>query len=156
MEPIILNEWMYDRGRGPELRSCRITVHDIFPYIREGFSDEEVLEYQPYVSPPELAALKQYIAEHYDAIAAHDAKIEERNARGIALQSTPEWNALFRGSNPLKQWYLKWQRYLWANPTAFESIDGESPEDYARRYLTSFAEWHRKTTTHEESRGAFK
>ncbi len=85
------NELIRDRGRGPELRRCRITVYDLIPYLdHEQYSDSLMLEIWP-ITAEELAALKQYIAEHYDEVMAVHRKIEERIQREMAAQDTPEF-----------------------------------------------------------------
>ena len=94
MTPVILNEWMYERGRGPELRNTRITVYDLIPYLlAPGYSDEKMYEAWPSVTPDGLAALKAYIAEHlYELLVKHH-QIDERIAREMAAQDTPEFRA---------------------------------------------------------------
>jgi hypothetical protein len=44
----IINDLIYDRGRGPELGSYRITVYDLMPYLEsESYSDEFMFEAWP-------------------------------------------------------------------------------------------------------------
>ncbi len=87
---------MYDRGRGPELRSCRITVYDLIPYL-EGptYRDETLLEAWPPVTREELDVLKRFIADHRDEVMAEHRRIEERIRRETAEQATPEFLARF-------------------------------------------------------------
>ncbi|MGL6094271.1 MAG: hypothetical protein ACRC7O_00535 [Fimbriiglobus sp.] len=83
---------LYDRGRGPELRSCRITVYDLIPYLLSPtYSDALMFEAWPSITPAELAALKQYIADHRDEVMAVHDRIEARMQDEMAIQATPEF-----------------------------------------------------------------
>ncbi len=77
MEPIVI----HDRGRGPELTRIRITVFDIIPYQRVGYSPEQIADALP-ISVDEVLALQKYIADHREAVMAINAQIEARIARG--------------------------------------------------------------------------
>ena len=85
MDPVILNEYLYERGRGVELRSCRLTVYDLFPYLEHDFADETLLGLWP-ITQAELDALKRYIAENRDEIAAKSAAMDERTRRATEEQ----------------------------------------------------------------------
>jgi uncharacterized protein (DUF433 family) len=77
MEPVkIIN-----RGRGPELASIRITVFDIIPYQRAGYSAEKIAGVLR-ISTREVLALMQYIEDHKEEVMAINQQIEERIARG--------------------------------------------------------------------------
>lgn len=81
---------MHDRGRGPELRSCRITVNDLFPYFESGEStDVRLLELFP-ITQAELDALRDYIAEHREEVVEVNRRVDERNRRETKAQDTPE------------------------------------------------------------------
>lgn len=85
---------IYDRGRGPELRTTRITVYDLIPYLLEPpFPDAELLKLWPSVTAEGLAALKAYIADHRDEVMAKHWEIESRIRREWAAQCTPEFLA---------------------------------------------------------------
>ena len=92
METIQINDLMYDRGRGPELRSCRITVYDLVPYWLSGqWTDERILtDVFRNITADELEALKEYFEGNREAVMAWHEKIEDRNRKGIAAQDTPE------------------------------------------------------------------
>jgi hypothetical protein len=102
----IINDLMYDRGRGPELRSCRITVYDLIPYLEhpETYSDETMLVVWPTVNRAELEAMKAYIAEHREEVMAVHRKIEERNLRG----NSPDVRARLADSDGRMQAYPTW------------------------------------------------
>lgn len=108
MEPIILNPLMYERGRGPELRRVRITVFDLIPYLEhDDYSDARMLELWP-ITAEELAALKQYIADHHDEVMAKHYEIESRIIRDWAAQCTPEnlarWAEARRRATAMREW----------------------------------------------------
>ena len=85
---------MYDRGRGPELRSCRITVYDLIPYLlAPNYCDERVLEAWQIVTPEELAALKQHVTDHFEEVMIVHHKVEDRIRRGMEAQNTPDFLA---------------------------------------------------------------
>ena len=82
---------MYDRGRGPELRSCRLTVYDLVPYLRDpDFFTDEYLTALWRITGDELSALKQHIAHHHEAVTAENARIEERLRR----EHQAQWEAV--------------------------------------------------------------
>jgi uncharacterized protein (DUF433 family) len=95
---MIINEWMYNRGRGPELRSTRLTVYDLIPYFESGqFTDEALCELFK-IRQEELDALRQYIAEHHDEVMAANRRIDERIRREWEAQDTPENRERWRQS----------------------------------------------------------
>jgi uncharacterized protein (DUF433 family) len=106
----IINDLMYDRGRGPELRSCRITVYDLIPYLEhpETYSDAKMFEAWPTVTQAELDALKQYIADHREEVMAVHRTIEERIRREWAAQDTPEFRERMRQAHERVEQFRKW------------------------------------------------
>jgi uncharacterized protein (DUF433 family) len=78
-----------NRGRGPELAGIRITVFDIIPYLKAGYSPTYTAAILG-LSTDEVLALMQYIEEHKEEVMAENQKIEERIARG----NPPEVEAL--------------------------------------------------------------
>jgi uncharacterized protein (DUF433 family) len=83
-----------DRGRGPELEGTRITVYDIIPYLRAGYSPTSISAILR-IGTPGVEALIQYIEEHKDEVMAINEKIEERIARG----NPPEIEAMLKESH---------------------------------------------------------
>ena len=80
-----------DRGNGPVLKSCRITVNDLFPYLQSpNYQDETALEAWPVITNEELQALKQYIADHYEEVAEVNRRVDERIRREREAYWTPE------------------------------------------------------------------
>jgi hypothetical protein len=93
MEPVIINDYLYNRGRGVELRTSRITVLNIFPFLRAGHSDEEILEWHPIMSAKDLAAIKEYVELNHEQVVEWDRQADERTTKAMAAQDTPEFRA---------------------------------------------------------------
>ena len=45
---------LVDRGRGLQLSTSRITVHDLVPYFQEGCSDDEIIRWLPSLTHEEI------------------------------------------------------------------------------------------------------
>lgn len=100
---------IYDRGRGPELRTKRLTVYDLIPYLLSPhYSDGLMSEAWPSISPEELAALKAYIADRLDEVMAEHYRIEGRIRRGIEAQNAPEFQARFWWTRERMEAYRDW------------------------------------------------
>jgi uncharacterized protein (DUF433 family) len=77
-----------DRGKGPQLSTSRITVQDLLPYYREGASNQEIRRWIPSLSDEEIAAVKQYIDEHFDEVLRAEKQIKAFHDRMRAAQPT--------------------------------------------------------------------
>ncbi len=145
MEPVILNEYLYERGRGVELRSCRLTVNELYPQLVETAwgpptTDARMLELYP-ITQTELAAVKRYVADNADAVAIKNAEIDARIERKIAEQDTPEMRARMESGRETVRLMKVWMAERKQNPDLFPEIEGESPDDRRGRFLTSFQRW---------------
>jgi hypothetical protein len=69
-----------DRGRGPQLSTSRITVQDVFPYLRQRFSYAEIQEIMPVVTVEEIQVIERYVQEHYQEVLERDRRIRKRAA----------------------------------------------------------------------------
>jgi uncharacterized protein (DUF433 family) len=67
-----------DCGRGPQLSTCRITVQDLVPYLRERYSYEQILEIMPVLTREEFEAVERYVQSNYDAVMDQDRHIREQ------------------------------------------------------------------------------
>jgi hypothetical protein len=76
-----------ERGRGPELSTCRVTVQDLLPYLQEGCAYEEINRWIPVLTREDLAVVEQYVRDHYDEVLETERRIRERNA---ARKNSPE------------------------------------------------------------------
>src|SRR6266571_646659 len=70
-----------DRGRGPQLSTCRITVQDLVPYLQRNCSVEQIIEIMPSLSRHEIAVVEKYVSDHYEEVMEQDRRIRERNAQ---------------------------------------------------------------------------
>src|SRR5579862_934338 len=69
-----------DRGRGPQLSSCRITVQDLVPYLQQQFTIEQIQDIMPVLTVEEIQAVAGYVRSNYDAVMEQDRRIRERAA----------------------------------------------------------------------------
>ena len=77
----------------------RITVWDVFLYVVEGCSAEEILDELP-LRAPQLQAAMDFIRDNHEYVAEGHRKIEERNARG----NPPEIEELKKTGARMRQW----------------------------------------------------
>ncbi len=141
MEAVILNEWLYDRGRGVELRSCRLTVNELYPQLTTWpTTDDELLALYP-ITPAELDAVKRYIADNAEALAVKNAEIDARIERRIAEQDTPAFRAQMAAGQErvrlMKVWMGEWKQ----DPSLFPNIEGEPPRERHARLFRAFEAW---------------
>jgi uncharacterized protein (DUF433 family) len=64
-----------DRGRGPQLSTCKITVQDLLPYFKAGQTDAEILPWYPQLGADEVALLRQYYLDHAAEVLAAEVEI---------------------------------------------------------------------------------
>ena len=70
-----------DRGRGPQLSTCRITVQDLVPYLQQNCTYEEIMAIMPVLTREEIQAVQQYVCDNYEAVMEQDRRIRERTAK---------------------------------------------------------------------------
>jgi uncharacterized protein (DUF433 family) len=75
-----------DRGRGPQLSTCRITVLDLVPYFQKGSSRADISRWIPTLTPEEIAVVERYYAEHKEELDERDRRARARRAEQIRLQ----------------------------------------------------------------------
>ena len=68
-----------DRGRGPQLSSSRITVQDVYPYLKKQLTYGELRELLPTLTELEFKVIAAYVADPRDEVEAVDRAIQERN-----------------------------------------------------------------------------
>ncbi|HJT35735.1 MAG TPA: DUF433 domain-containing protein [Pirellulales bacterium] len=92
-----------DHGRGPQLSTSRITVQDLFPYFRLGYSDEQIIrDVMPSLSAAEIGVVRQYVEEHQHEVLEEDKLIREWNA---SRKNPPEaQEAIRQGRNQRLAW----------------------------------------------------
>ena len=75
------DEFIHDRGRGPEIKGTRITVYAILDFLIAGWHRERIADHFR-VHPEEVAAATEYIGEHTLEVMRDYVKILERSERG--------------------------------------------------------------------------
>jgi uncharacterized protein (DUF433 family) len=83
-----------DRGRGPEIAGTRITVYDIWDYLKEGCHHTAIASTLR-ISSTQVQAAIQYIDEHKDEVLAEYQKMLDREAQG----NPPEIRAKLQSSH---------------------------------------------------------
>ena len=76
-----------DRGRGPQLSSCRITVQDLVPYLKQNYTAKQIQEIMPVLTEEEIRVVEKFVRENIVAVMEQDQRIRERSA---ARQKPPE------------------------------------------------------------------
>ena len=69
-----------DRGRGPQLSTCRITVQDLVPYLQQNCAIEEIMAIMPVLTAQDIEAAQRYVRDNHDAVMEQDRRIRERSA----------------------------------------------------------------------------
>jgi uncharacterized protein (DUF433 family) len=64
-----------DRGRGPQLSTCKVTVQDLLPAFKAGRSDEAILAWYPQLGVDEVRLLRQYYLDHTAEVLAAEVEI---------------------------------------------------------------------------------
>ncbi|MGA7497669.1 MAG: DUF433 domain-containing protein, partial [Isosphaeraceae bacterium] len=59
---------LIDRGRGLQLSTSRITVHDLVPYFQNGCSDDEITRWIPSLTHEEIRIVERYYRQHKDEL----------------------------------------------------------------------------------------
>jgi uncharacterized protein (DUF433 family) len=77
---------LVDRGRGLQLSTSRITVHDLVPYFQERCSHDEIIRWLPTLTDDEIAVVESYYLQHKDELDAHESRIRAHRAEQIRLQ----------------------------------------------------------------------
>src|SRR5438309_1636948 len=83
-----------DRGRGPQLSNCRITVLDLVPYFQKGSAFEEIIRWIPTLSRQEIAVVEPFFLDHKEEFDEKDRRARDRREEQIRLQRVkfPEAN----------------------------------------------------------------
>ncbi len=69
-----------DRGRGPQLSTCEITVQDLFPFLQRNCTPEEIIKRMPALTLEEIHAVQQYVRDNNEAVI---------RAAGLTLGAAP-------------------------------------------------------------------
>ena len=77
---------LVDRGRGLQLSTSRITVHDLVPYFQEGCSHDEIIRWLPSLTHEEITIVEQDYQHHKDELDEYERRIRAYRAEQIRLQ----------------------------------------------------------------------
>jgi uncharacterized protein (DUF433 family) len=80
-EQVKYEEFIHDRGRGPEIKGTRITVYAILDYLLEAWSAERIAAWFR-LTLPQVEAAIEYIRDHTLEVMRNYVKILERAERG--------------------------------------------------------------------------
>ena len=75
-----------DIGRGPQIEGHRLTVMDVFYYLRRGRDFNYIHRAMPSLTREQFDAVVEYVNEHHDELAEADRRVEERIQQGLADQ----------------------------------------------------------------------
>jgi uncharacterized protein (DUF433 family) len=77
---------LIDRGRGLQLSTSRITVHDLVPYFQAGCSHDEIIRWIPSLTHEEIAVVERYYRQHQDELDEYERRVQAYRAEQIRLQ----------------------------------------------------------------------
>jgi uncharacterized protein (DUF433 family) len=77
---------LVDRGRGLQLSTSRITVHDLVPYFQDGCPYDEIIRWIPSLTHEEIAIVERYYWQHKDELDEYERRVQAYRAEQIRLQ----------------------------------------------------------------------
>jgi hypothetical protein len=77
---------LVDRGRGLQLSSSRITVHDLVPYFQNGCSYDEIIRWIPSLTHEEIAVVERHYRQHQGELDEYERRVQAYLAEQIRLQ----------------------------------------------------------------------
>jgi hypothetical protein len=77
---------LVNRGRGLQLSTSRITVHDLVPYFQEGCSHDEIIRWLPSLSRDEIEIVERYYHQHKDELDDHESRVRAHRLEQVRLQ----------------------------------------------------------------------
>ena len=77
---------LIDRGRGLQLSTSRITVHDLVPYFQGGCSYDEIIHWIPSLTHDEIALVEHHYRQHKDELDDYERRVQAYRAEQIRLQ----------------------------------------------------------------------
>ena len=77
---------LVDRGRGLQLSTSRITVHDLIPYFQDGCSYDEIIRWIPSLTHEEIAIVERYYRQHQDELDEYERRVQAYRAEQVRLQ----------------------------------------------------------------------
>jgi len=77
---------LVNRGRGLQLSTSRITVHDLVPYFQTECSHDEIIRWLPSLTPEEIRIVECYYRQHKDELDEYDRRVQAYRAEQIRSQ----------------------------------------------------------------------
>ena len=77
---------LVDRGRGLQLSTSRITVHDLVPYFQDGCSYDEIIHWLPSLTHEEIAVVERYYRQHKDELDEYERRVRAHRAEQVRSQ----------------------------------------------------------------------
>ena len=77
---------LVDRGRGLQLSTSRITVHDLVPHFQDGCSHDVIIRWIPSLTHEEIRIVERYYRQHQDELDEYEWRIRAYRAEQIRLQ----------------------------------------------------------------------
>jgi uncharacterized protein (DUF433 family) len=77
---------LVDRGRGLQLSTSRITVHDLVPYFQNGCTDDEIIRWIPSLTHEEIQIVERYYRQHKDELDEYERRVQAYRAEQVRLQ----------------------------------------------------------------------
>lgn len=97
-------ELIHDRGRGPELLDTRITVYNlVYDFLNADKTEQQIADLYS-ITTAQVAAMRGYFFQNYDAVMAKHREFEERAERG----NPPEILALAEGAHARLLLFKEW------------------------------------------------
>jgi uncharacterized protein (DUF433 family) len=77
---------LVDRGRGLQLSTSRITIHDLVPYFQDGCSYDEIIRWLPSLTHEEIAIVERYYRQHRDELDEYERRVQAHRAEQVHSQ----------------------------------------------------------------------
>ena len=77
---------LIDRGRGLQLSTSRITVHDLVPYFQDGCSYDEIIRWMPSLTHEEIRIVERYYRQHQYELDEYERRVRAYRAEQIRMQ----------------------------------------------------------------------
>jgi uncharacterized protein (DUF433 family) len=77
---------LVDRGRGLQLSTSRITVHDLVPYFQTGCSDDDIIRWIPSLTHEEIRIVERFYQQHKDELDEYESRVQAHRAEQIRSQ----------------------------------------------------------------------
>src|SRR5262249_29615321 len=75
-----------DRGRGLQLSTSRITVHDLVPYFQDGCSYDEIIRWLPSLTHEEIAVVERHYRQHREELDEHERRVRSHRVEQVRSQ----------------------------------------------------------------------